>query len=60
VQNQTPFLLIVGQRWQVESAISRHKRPLGSVQRSRSDASRERERFLRVLTHNIMLLAAVP
>jgi transposase len=48
-----------GQRWQAESAFSRHKRLLGSALRARSDAARERECYLRVLTHNIMLLAAV-
>jgi transposase len=50
---------VYGQRWQVESAFSRHKRLLGSALRSRSDAARERECFLRVLTHNLMLLAAL-
>ena len=47
-----------GQRWQAESAFSRHKRLLGSALRGKSDASRERECYLRVLTHNLMLLAA--
>jgi transposase len=47
-----------GQRWQAESAFSRHKRLLGPALRGRSDASRERETYLRVLTHNLMLLAA--
>lgn len=47
-----------GQRWQAESAFSRHKRLLGPALRGRSDASRERECYLRVLTHNLMLLAA--
>src|SRR6476646_828498 len=47
-----------GQRWQAESAFSRHKRLLGSALRGRSDASRERECHLRVLTHNLMILAA--
>jgi transposase len=47
-----------GQRWQAESAFSRHKRLLGSALRGRSQASRERECYLRVLTHNLMLLAA--
>jgi hypothetical protein len=37
---------------------SRHKRRLGSALGGRSDASRERECQLRVLTHNLMLLAA--
>ncbi|HXG08668.1 MAG TPA: hypothetical protein VNK04_02670 [Gemmataceae bacterium] len=50
---------VYGQRWQAASAISRHKRLLGSALRSCSDAARERECFLRVLTHNVMLLAAV-
>jgi hypothetical protein len=46
------------QRWQAESAFSRHKRRLGSSLGGRSDAARERECRLRVLTHNLMLLAA--
>jgi len=50
---------VYGQRWQAESAFSRHKRLLGAALRARSDAARERECFLRVLTHNLMLLAAV-
>jgi hypothetical protein len=51
---------VFGQWWQVESAFSRHKRRLGSALGGRSDASRERECQLRVLTHNLMLLAAHP
>ena len=47
-----------GQRWPAESAFSRHKRRLGSALGARSDAARERECQLRVLTHNLMLLAA--
>ena len=49
---------VFGQRWQAESAFSRHKRRLGSGLFGRSDESRERECRLRVLTHNLMLLAA--
>ncbi len=49
---------VYGQRWQAESAFSRHKRRLGSSLGGRSDASREREGYLRVLTHDLMLLAA--
>lgn len=49
---------VYGQRWQAESVFSRHKRLLGSALRGKSDASRERECYLRVLTHDIMLLAA--
>lgn len=46
-----------GQRWQVESAFSRHKRRLGSALGARSEPTREHESRLRVLTHDIMLLA---
>jgi Transposase DDE domain len=49
---------VFGQRWQAESAFSRHKRRLGSVLFGRSDESRTRECYLRLLTHNLMLLAA--
>lgn len=49
---------VYGQRWQAESAFSRHKRLLGSALGGRSDESRGRECYLRVLTHNLMLLAA--
>ena len=49
---------VYGQRWQAESAFSRHKRLLGSALGGKSDASRERECYLRVLAHNLMLLAA--
>ena len=47
---------VFGQRWQAESAFSRHKRRLGITLSRRSDASLECR--LRVLTHNLMLLAA--
>ena len=49
---------VYGQRWQAESAFARHQRLLGSALRGKSDAARERECYLRVLTHNVMLLAA--
>jgi hypothetical protein len=49
---------VFGQRWQAESAFSRHKRRLGSALGGKSDESRERECRLRVLTHDVMLLAA--
>lgn len=49
---------VFGQRWQVESAFSRHKRRLGSALAGKSEAARARECRLRVLTHNLMLLAA--
>lgn len=49
---------VFGQRWQVESLFSRHKRRLGSAVAGRSEDSRKRECYLRVITHNLMLLAA--
>ena len=49
---------VYGQRWQAESAFSRHKRLLGSALRGKSEEARTRECYLRVLTHNLMLLAA--
>ena len=47
-----------GQRWQAESCFSRHKRLLGDALRSRSFPAWERECYLRVVTHNLMILAA--
>jgi len=44
------------QRSQIESAFSRNKRLLGSPLQSRTDQSRERECFLRMLTHNLMII----
>jgi hypothetical protein len=46
-----------GQRWQVESAFSRLKRRLGSALRARSWPMQQWECGLRVITHNLMLLA---
>ena len=48
--------LAYGQRWQVESVFSRHKRLLGSALRNRNGKSRQRECLLRVLTHNLMII----
>jgi len=45
-----------GQRWQVETVNSMIKRTMGSALRSRSYWSQSREIYLRVLTHNIMIL----
>jgi hypothetical protein len=50
---------VYGQRWAVEPAFGRHGRRLGSALGGTSDASRGREGLLRVLTHNLMLLAEV-
>ncbi len=46
-----------GQRWQAETVNSMLKRNLGSAMRARSAVGRRHELLLRVLTHNIMLLA---
>lgn len=47
---------VFNNRWQVESVFSRNKRLLGSALRNRTDASREQECLLRVLTHNLMII----
>jgi hypothetical protein len=47
-----------GQRWQVESAFSRNKRLFGSALRARTWPMQQWECQLRVLTHNLMLVAA--
>jgi hypothetical protein len=46
-----------GQRWQVETVISMIKRRLGAYVLGRSDAARAREIMLKVLTHNLMIIA---
>ena len=46
-----------GQRWQSETANSLIKRNLGSAMRAHTAVGRRHELLLRVLTHNIMLLA---
>jgi len=48
------------QRWQVESAFSRNKRLLGSALRAVAWANQRKELLLRVIVHNLMLLAAGP
>lgn len=48
---------LYGQRWQSETVNSMIKRNLGSALRARTTAHRRHELLLRVLTHNIMLLA---
>ena len=44
------------QRWQGETAISMMKRNLGSALRGKSANSRKRDLWLKVLTHDIMIL----
>jgi transposase len=45
------------QRWHAESGFSQHKRRLGSALTARGDHAQARELALRVLTHNLMILA---
>jgi hypothetical protein len=49
---------VYGRRWQAESAFSRHKRLLGSALRARLWGNQVGEVLLRVVVHNLMLLAA--
>jgi hypothetical protein len=46
-----------GQRWQIETVMSMIKRNLGSFVAARTDKARSAETMLKVLTHNIMLIA---
>ena len=54
----TRYRRVYGQRWQVESGFSRHKRLLGPALRARLWPNQKKEVHMRVLTHNLMLLAA--
>lgn len=49
---------VYGQRWQAESVFSRVKRRLGASVASLRWANQRAEVLLRVLAHNVMLLAA--
>ena len=51
---------LYGSRWHVESAISQHKRKLGSALHATSEAGRESECILRQVTHNLMILLLFP
>ncbi|MGI4798292.1 MAG: transposase [Janthinobacterium lividum] len=46
------------QRWHVESAFSQHKRRLGSALTARGNNAQQHELVLRILTHNLALLAS--
>ena len=48
-----------GQRWQTETVNSMIKRRLGSALRARSYWSQCREIILRVITHNVMIVAKI-
>jgi hypothetical protein len=47
-----------GRWWQIESGFSRNKQLLGSALSVRRRPNQKREILRRVLTHNLMLLAA--
>ena len=49
---------VYGQRWHVESGFSRLKRILGSALRARLWVNQKKEILLRVITHNLLILAA--
>jgi transposase len=44
-------------RWHAEIGFSQHKRRLGSALTTRHDGAQGREIVLRVITHNLMLIA---
>jgi Transposase DDE domain len=46
-----------GQRWQAQTVNSMVKRNLGSACRSRTPRGRKKDMLLRVVTHNVMILA---
>jgi DDE family transposase len=48
-----------GQRWQIEATVSMIKRNLGAAVAARSFAMQCKEVMLKVLAHNIMLIAAM-
>ena len=48
---------LYNQRWHAESGFSQHKRRLGSALTARGDPAQHRELVLRVLPHNLKLIA---
>lgn len=56
-RRRSRYRRVYGQRWQIESGWSRQKRRLGSALRARKWGKQKQEIFLRVLTHNLMILA---
>jgi len=50
------FKTLYGQRWQVESVFSRHKRKQSSELRSKTWDAQQAEIYLRVLVHNLAFL----
>lgn len=54
---QEKYKKLYGQRWQAETVNSMVKRNLGSACRSRSARGRKKDMLLRVITHNLMIVA---
>ncbi|MGH9671392.1 MAG: transposase [Terriglobales bacterium] len=54
--HRRPGRRLYGQRWQIESTVSQHKRRLGSALRARSRAAQTRECLLRVLVHDLAIV----
>lgn len=54
--HRRPGRKLYGQRWQIESTISQHKRRFGSALRTRSRSAQARECLLRVLVHNLAIV----
>jgi transposase len=53
------FKRIYGQRWQIESTFSRHKRRLHSALRAKTWSAQQAEVYLRVVVHNLMILRRI-
>jgi hypothetical protein len=51
---------LYGQRWQIESTVSRFKRRLSAALTARQPTTQTQEILLRVLTHNLLLLWSAP
>jgi transposase len=50
------FKRLYGQRWQIESVFSRHKRRLTSNIRARLWSAQQAEAYIRIVVHNLMIL----
>lgn len=56
--HRRPGRAVYGQRWQIESTVSQHKRRFGSALRARSVDAQRTECLLRVLLHNLAIVRA--
>lgn len=53
------FKRLYGQRWQIESAFSRHKRRLSSSLRAKTWSAQQSEAYMRIVVHNLMILRMI-